>query len=264
MSTKRNTNTNSNYGARSAQNNTRQGPSNPRTTVARVAPVAQPVPAPSTTASSNGNARRTSTTSFVKKVPKRRFSNIKKYLYYTERCEFCIELIRILSKVPRLGNCVDCISIDEYDVQGISGVPAIDDQESEKPWELEDAFMWVIDQCNLIALEDDDLVRRKKMRPEDAVRKETIAKIEIDIRKVFAKVNGIKKQSLKPGAMVRVGTSENPMEKFRTLGAALELAPAVYGGVHSKEVYEKFKKQFEGKKLTNIESKLVDVEWGGV
>jgi hypothetical protein len=213
-------------------------------------------PGPKTTVTKKTDKK--ATTTVIKKIPTRKFNPITKHLYYTDSCEYCLELIRILSKVPKLGNCIDCFSIDDYDIQGITGVPAIDDMESDRPWELEESFMWVIDQCNLIVLEDDELVRKKKMRPEDALTKVTIAQIEIDIKRVFDKVNAYKKKTLKPGALSRTGTEQNPLEKFRTLGGTEDFAPAVYEGVHSQELWKKFKLQYEAKKkkLGSIDSRV--------
>lgn len=201
-------------------------------------------------------------TSFQKKTPAKRFNPIKKYLYFTERCDFCVELIRMLAKVPKLGERVECISVDEYDVRGINGVPAIDDGESENPFELEQAFVWLIDQCSLIYLEDDMLVSQKKMKPQNAIRKSTITEIEISINKIFAKVRHKTQGILNAGAISRDNKSvPNPMERFRTLGGQENLASANYDMItRTKDEFEKIEPRYGKMNAMLVEEKIRNQE----
>lgn len=82
-------------------------------------------------------------------ITKKNHINSKKfYLYYKPSSKFCKELLSIIISIPDLAQQLKCIDAEKYQVKGIKWIPAIKDDETGKLYEANEAFAWVLIQCN--------------------------------------------------------------------------------------------------------------------
>jgi len=149
------------------------------------------------------------------------------YLYYTSDCEFCKELIRILVIVPDLAKIIQCIDINNYQVDiKIDAIPTIDicikGQDKSVLYKLEDAFTWVMHQCY-------ELLDEQKIKPDQ------VAKVESRIKNIFRKFQVQK--NVKDNDMIRENTDSIP--KFKSITEdGNEMAHYDYSGKNkTKELY---------------------------
>lgn len=158
----------------------------------------------------------------TKKVVKKKI--VKKYLYYSPRCAYSIELLNILAMAPRLAKQIKCVNILEYDVTGIKRTPAIDDGISEEPHQSNRAFQWVMTECY-------------KLLESRLVDRESISLIEIRIRDLSQRISRGKNAPIEKGHMRMNKNIDNPLEKWDSTSTVDNLNTAVYQG---ENIMDKF------------------------
>jgi hypothetical protein len=163
-----------------------------------------------------------------KSSPEKKEKKVKLYLYYSPSKPLSIKLLNILALLPRLAKKIKCVSVLEYDVDGIKTTPAIDDGVSKKPHELDAAFQWVLDEC--YRMDDLGLLER-----------DTVVQVEDEIRAIMrsskAEMDRSPRQVIDRGYM-RINKDEpNPMDQWASTTVVDSLSSADYSGVNIHDRY---------------------------
>lgn len=125
------------------------------------------------------------------------------FLYYSDKCEYCRELIKILMRVSLVAERIKCINVNEFDVdEEIDALPTIDDG-SDELFKLESAFSWVMHQVYA-------LVDKRK------IKSATVAVIERDVKNVFLKIQTEAVGSVRDHDIMRTDLENpNPNDKYK-------------------------------------------------